>query len=87
MCPFATVSLRNAEKWRTLARRCAGRHQGGVRGRDTRADRRALSDAGALFLAFMAVAYAIEWFYFPQRWLPLSLCYLAFAAIVTGAIG
>ena len=40
--------------------------------------------AGALFLAFMAVAYMIEWIYFPARWLPLSLCYLAFAVIVTG---
>jgi hypothetical protein len=40
--------------------------------------------AGALFLAFMAVAYVIEWIYFPARWLPLSLCYLAFAAIVMG---
>jgi signal transduction histidine kinase len=38
--------------------------------------------AGALFLAFMAVAYGIEWLYFPPRWLPLSLCYAAFAAIV-----
>ena len=38
--------------------------------------------AGTLFLAFMAIAYAIEWIYFPARWLPLSLCYLAFAAII-----
>ena len=40
--------------------------------------------AGALFLAFMAVAYVIEWIYFPARWPPLSLCYLGFAAIVMG---
>jgi hypothetical protein len=45
--PAATVSLRNAEKWRTLARRCAGRHQGGLRCRDTRPDRRALSRSPA----------------------------------------
>jgi signal transduction histidine kinase len=32
----------------------------------------------AIFLAFMAVAYAIEWLYFPERWLPLSLCYGGF---------
>lgn len=38
--------------------------------------------AGTLFLAFMAVAYVIEWLYFPARWLPLSLCYLGFAAII-----
>ena len=44
--------------------------------------------AGALFLAFMAVAYLIEWRYFPGRWAPLSLCYLAFiAAVMAGLQG
>jgi signal transduction histidine kinase len=38
--------------------------------------------AGAIFLMLMAIAYGIEWLYFPQRWLPLSLCYLAFVVIV-----
>jgi signal transduction histidine kinase len=34
----------------------------------------------AIFLGFMAVAYVIEWLYFPSRWLPLTLCYALFAA-------
>ena len=38
--------------------------------------------AGALFLALMAIAYGIEWLYFPDRWQPLSLCYAAFVVIV-----
>lgn len=37
--------------------------------------------AGAMFLLLMGMAYAIEAFYFPQRWRPLSLCYGAFVAI------
>jgi signal transduction histidine kinase len=41
--------------------------------------------AGALFLVLMAIAYVIEWLYFPQRWLSLSLCYLAFVAIIAAA--
>jgi signal transduction histidine kinase len=32
----------------------------------------------AIFLVFMAIAYAIEWLYFPERWLSLSLCYGGF---------
>lgn len=42
--------------------------------------------AGGLFLALMAIAYVIEWLYFPQRWLPLSLCYAAFIAIVLACL-
>ncbi|MDX2171390.1 MAG: HAMP domain-containing sensor histidine kinase [Deltaproteobacteria bacterium] len=38
--------------------------------------------AGGIFLVLMAIAYGIEWLYFPARWLPLSLCYLSFVAIV-----
>jgi signal transduction histidine kinase len=34
-----------------------------------------------IFLALMAVAYGIEWLYFPERWWQLSLCYAAFVAI------
>jgi signal transduction histidine kinase len=33
-----------------------------------------------IFLAFMAVAYVIEWAYFPERWLPLTSCYGVFVA-------
>ncbi|MFN8642111.1 MAG: HAMP domain-containing sensor histidine kinase [Candidatus Binatia bacterium] len=40
--------------------------------------------AGALFLAFMTIAYVIEWLTFPARWAPLSLCYAVFVAIVLG---
>lgn len=43
--------------------------------------------AGAIFLALMAAAYSIEWLYFPQRWLPLSLCYLGFVLIVVVSTG
>ena len=43
--------------------------------------------AGSLFLAFMALAYTIEWFYFPARLLPLSLCYFGFVVIVVVCIG
>ncbi len=38
--------------------------------------------AGALFLALMAIAYLIEWRYYPNRWDALALCYLGFVAIV-----
>lgn len=38
--------------------------------------------AGGLFLGLMAIAYLIEWLYFPDRWLPLSLCYAAFVFVV-----
>jgi signal transduction histidine kinase len=38
--------------------------------------------AGAIFLVLMAIAYGIEWLYFPQRWLALSLCYVSFVVIV-----
>jgi len=37
--------------------------------------------AAAIFLALMAVAYGIEWLYFPARWWELSLCYLGFIAV------
>jgi signal transduction histidine kinase len=37
--------------------------------------------AAIIFLALMACAYAIEWVSFPDRWLPLSLCYAAFVVI------
>ncbi len=40
--------------------------------------------AGAIFLVLMAVAYGIEWLYFPDRWQPLSICYLSFVVIVLG---
>jgi signal transduction histidine kinase len=38
--------------------------------------------AAVIFLALMAIAYAIEWFYFPQRWRPLALCYSAFVVVL-----
>lgn len=38
--------------------------------------------AGAIFLALMAIAYGIEWFYFPERWWPLFLGYAAFVAVL-----
>lgn len=37
--------------------------------------------AGAIFLLLMALAYGIEAFYYPQRWWPMSLCFVAFVAI------
>ena len=43
--------------------------------------------AGLMFLALMAIAYVIEWHYFPQRWRQLSLCYAGFIAIVLTCIG
>ena len=42
--------------------------------------------AGVIFLALMAVAYGIEWSYFPERWWPLLLCYAGFFAFVAGSI-
>ncbi|MEO8603453.1 MAG: HAMP domain-containing sensor histidine kinase [bacterium] len=41
--------------------------------------------AAAIFLALMAVGWIIEWFYFPQRWPTLSLCYLTFVAIAVSS--
>jgi signal transduction histidine kinase len=41
--------------------------------------------AAGIFLALMGIAYGIEWIYFPDRALLLSLCYLGFAAIGLGA--
>ena len=37
--------------------------------------------AAKIFLGLMAIAYAIEWLYFPQRWLPLTLCYATFVVL------
>jgi len=47
---------------------------------------RRLPLAVALFLAMMSVAVVIEWRYFPDRLLPLSLCYAALAAVCGGAL-
>src|SRR5262245_3126133 len=35
-----------------------------------------------LFLALMGIAYVIEWIYFPERWWPMLLCYVAFCVIL-----
>jgi signal transduction histidine kinase len=42
--------------------------------------------SGCIFLGLMAIAYAIEWTYYPERFWSLLLCYGAFAAVLVASV-
>src|SRR5580765_1150387 len=42
--------------------------------------------AGCIFLGLMAIAYAIEWTYYPERFWSLLLCYGAFVAVLVASV-
>ena len=42
--------------------------------------------AGCIFLGLMAIAYGIEWSYYPERFWSLLLCYGAFAAVLVASV-
>lgn len=46
-----------------------------------------LPAASVVFLLLMAIAYAIEWFYFPERLLLLILSYTAYLAVCMAGVG